>query len=121
MVLTRTRPNAKAPGTEVPGAVRPRDSALTCLDRLGQLRRDLEQVAHHAVVGDLEDGRLFVLIDRDDRLGRLHAGAVLDGTRDAQRDVELRRDGLTGLAHLELARVVAGVDGGARRTDGRPQ
>ena len=96
-------------------------SALAGLDRLGQLRRDLEQVADHAVVGDLEDRRLFVLVDRDDRLRRLHAGAVLDRTGDAQRDVQLRRDGLTGLAHLELARVVAGVDRGARRADGGTQ
>src|SRR6202011_810638 len=84
-------------------------SALTGLDRLGELRRDLEQVADHAVVGDLEDRRLFVLVDRDDRLRRLHAGAVLDRPGDAERDVELRRDRLTGLADLELARVVTGV------------
>src|SRR5262249_51470616 len=85
--------------------------------RLGQLRRDLEQVTHDAEVGDLEDRRLFVLVHRDDRLRRLHTRTVLDGAGDAQRDVQLRRDGLTGLAHLELARVVARVDRGARRTD----
>src|SRR5690242_10234652 len=84
------------------------------LDRLGQLRRDLEQVADDAEVCDLEDRRLFVLVHRDDRLARLHAGAVLDRTGDAQRDVQLRRHGLTGLTHLELARVVAGVDRRAR-------
>src|ERR1700730_11399909 len=92
-------------------------SALAGLDRVGQLRGDLEQVADNAVVGDLEDGRLFVLVDRDDGLRGLHARAVLDGPGDAQRDVELRRYGLAGLAHLELARVVAGVDRGPRCTD----
>src|SRR6202011_5218327 len=87
-------------------------SALAGLNCLGELRRDLEQVADDAVVGDLEDRRLFVLVDRDDRLRGLHAGAVLDRSGDAQRDVQLWRHGLAGLAHLELARVVAGVDRG---------
>ena len=56
---------------------------------LRQLRHDLEQVAHEAVVGDLEDRRLGVLVDRDDHLAVLHAGEVLDRARDADRDVEL--------------------------------
>src|ERR1700752_4371479 len=104
---TQTRPIAREP----------RNSALAGLDRLGQLRRDLEQVADHAVVGDLEDRRLFVLVDRDDRLGRLHAGAVLNRPGDPERDVELRRDRLPGLADLELAWVVTGVHRGAGRAD----
>src|SRR6185503_14643577 len=36
------------------------------LDRLGQRRHDLEQVAHDAVVGNLEDGRIGVLVDGHD-------------------------------------------------------
>src|SRR5689334_20693995 len=108
----------KPPNTVVSGGVAYRELTLAGLDRLGQLRRDLEQVADDAEVGDLEDRRLFVLVHRDDRLRRLHAGAVLDGPGDAERDVELRRDGLSGLAHLELARVVATVDSRARGTDG---
>src|SRR5918997_6054352 len=51
-------------------------SALAGLDRLGELRRDLEEVTDDAEVGDLEDRRLFVLVDGDDRLRRLHARAV---------------------------------------------
>src|ERR1700752_1042613 len=95
---TQTRPIAREP----------RNSALAGLDRLGQLRRDLEKVTDDAQVRDLEDRRLFVLVHRDDRLRRLHAGAVLDRSGDAKGDVQLRRHRLTGLAHLELARVVAG-------------
>ncbi len=56
-----------------------------------------------AVVGDLEDRRVGVLVDRDDDLRALHAGEVLDGARDADRDVELRRDGAPRLTDLELA------------------
>ncbi len=94
---------------------------LAGLDRLGQLRADLEQVADDAEIGDLEDRGFLVLVHRDDRLRRLHAGAVLDGAGDAQRDVQLRRHGLTGLADLELARVVTRVDRGAGGTDGTAQ
>ena len=48
------------------------------------------QVADDAEVDQLEDRGLGVLVDRHDRLGGLHAGAVLDRTGDAGRDVELR-------------------------------
>ena len=100
-------------------------AALAGGDLLGGLRDDLEQVADHAEVGQLEDRRLGVLVDRDDGLRGLHAGPVLDRAGDAERDVELRRDRLAGLPDLELVRVEAGVDGrpggadGARRA-GRP-
>ena len=39
-------------------------------DLLGQPRHDLEQVAHDAVVGHLEDRRVLVLVDGDDGLRR---------------------------------------------------
>ena len=92
-------------------------SALALGDLLGELRDDREQVADDAEVGQLEDRRLGVLVDRDDRLGGLHAGPVLDRAGDADRDVELRRDRLAGLADLDLVRVPAGVGGGAGRAD----
>src|SRR6478672_3737820 len=94
-----------AVGSELPRNA----SALALADLLGSLRDDLEQVADDAVVRQLEDRRLVVLVDRDDRLGRLHAGPVLDRAGDAERDVQLRGNGLTGLADLELVRVEAGV------------
>src|SRR5882672_4848505 len=80
---------------------------------LGELRRDREQVTDHAEVGELEDRRFGVLVDGDDRLGRLHAGPVLDGPGDADRDVELRRHGDPGLADLHLVRHPSGVGGRA--------
>src|SRR6185295_13298812 len=70
---------------------------------------DLERVADDAVVGDLEDRRLRILVDRDDDLRRLHAREVLDRARDADRDVELRADGLARLADLLGVRTPAGV------------
>ena len=79
------------------------------------------QVADDAEVDELEDRRLLVLVDRDDRLRGLHAGAVLDRAGDAVGDVELRRDGLAGLADLEGVRVPPGVDRGAGRADRRAE
>src|SRR5690606_19217939 len=61
---------------------------------------------------------LGVLVDRHDRLGRLHACAVLDRPGDPGGDVELRRDRDTGLADLAGVRVPAGVDRGAGGTHG---
>src|SRR5690349_11728235 len=95
-----------------------RRSALARGDRRGGGREDRLQVPNDTEVDELEDRGLFVLVDRDDRLGRLHTGPVLDGTGDAGRDVELRRHGLAGLADLEGVRHPAGVDSGTRGADG---
>ena len=88
------------------------------LQLLDELRHRDEEVLHEAVVGDLEDRRVGVLVDRDDDLRALHAGDVLDGARDADRDVELRRDRAARLPDLELGRGVPRVAGGAARADG---
>src|SRR4051795_4882262 len=100
---------------KLPGAARA--SALALLDLIGQLRDDVEQVAHNAEIDQLEDRGLGVLVDGHDRLRRLHTGPVLDGTGDADRHVELRRYGLARLADLVGVRVPAGVGRGTRRTD----
>src|SRR6185312_5769812 len=50
-----------------------------------QLRQRLEQVRDQSEIGDLKDWRLAVLVDGDDHLAVLHAGEMLDGTRDADR------------------------------------
>src|SRR5690242_12038884 len=66
----------------------------------GQRGDHLESVAHDAVVGDLEDGSVGVLVDRHDAARGGHAGQVLDGPRDADRHVEFGRNRLAGLADL---------------------
>src|SRR5690606_8585731 len=85
----------------------------------GELRDDLEQITDQTVVGDLEDRRLLVLVDRDDDLAVLHPGEVLDGAGDADCDVQVRRDDLAGLPDLVFVGHIAGVDRGARGADRR--
>src|SRR5882757_3812749 len=68
--------------------------------RLLQLRQGDEKVADQAVIGNLEDRRLLVLVDGDDDLRILHAGKVLDGAGNADGDVEVGGDDLAGLADL---------------------
>ena len=89
------------------------------LQELFDLRYQAEEVSDEAVIRDLEDRRLGVLVDRDDRARILDAGQVLDRAAEMPiGDVELRRNDLAGLADLQLVRRVAGVDGrtrGARR------
>src|SRR6476619_4082131 len=93
-------------------------AALLGLHGLGELGQDLVEVADDAEVGELEDRGVRVLVDRHDVLGVLHADLVLDGARDARREVQLRRDGLARLADLRRVGVPAGVDHRAGGRDG---
>src|SRR6185437_5396394 len=88
---------------------------------LGQLfvhlRDRLEQVCDQSVIGDLEDRCFFVLVDGGDDLGVLHAGQMLNGAGDADRDVEIGSHDLAGLADLIVVRHEARIDRRARRAD----
>src|SRR4051794_36913283 len=105
-------------GNSIGATAMARLPALLGLHGLGQLRQDLVQIADDSEVGELEDRRVLVLVDRDDVLARLHADLVLDCARDAGREVQLRRDRLAGLADLRGVRVPAGVDHRAGGGDG---
>src|SRR5215212_11394977 len=61
------------------------------------------------VIAECKDRRLWILVHRHDRLGRLHSGTVLYGPGDSGGDIELRRDGLASLADLIGVRVPARV------------
>src|SRR3546814_19547344 len=49
-----------------------------------QLRHDLEQVAADAVVGDLEDRGLHVMVDGDDTIAVIHPGQWLARPGDSE-------------------------------------
>src|SRR5690606_33438962 len=61
---------------------------------------------------------IFVLVDGDDDLAALHAGQVLNGAGDADRDVEVGRHHLTGLADLIVVGREAGIHRGTGGADG---
>src|SRR4051794_32797397 len=83
-------------------------------------RDDLEQIANDAIIRDLEDRRLAVLVDRDDRPRALHADEMLDCAGDPERDVELRRNRLAGTANLAIHREPARIADRAGRGHFRP-
>src|SRR5262245_29677315 len=85
---------------------------------LRELRDDLVQIPDDTDVAEVEDRRVRVLVDRDDRPRALHADLVLDRAGDPARDVEPWRHGLPRLADLGRVRIPTRVDDGARRTHG---
>src|SRR5690349_22974589 len=51
-------------------------SALDLVELSRELRKRLVEVGDEPVIGDLEDRRLLVLVDRDDDFRVLHAGEI---------------------------------------------
>ena len=86
-------------------------------DPRGELVGDVEQVGHRPVVGDVEDRRPRVGVDRDDQLRALHPLHVLRRAGDAEPEVELGMHLRAGLADLAGLRHPAGVDHRARRAE----
>ena len=67
---------------------------------LSHLGNGLEEIGNEANVSHLKDWSLGVLIDGHDSLRVLHAGQMLNGSRDAHRYVKLGRQDLTRLSNL---------------------
>src|SRR5258706_8066290 len=91
------------------GHIRRSRSGFRLLHRFGERRQEFEDVADDPIVGDLEDVGVGILVHRDDHLARGHPSEMLDRTRDAERDVEVRCHRLAGLPDLLLIRAPAGV------------
>src|SRR5712692_9269339 len=65
-------------------------SPLTFLEKLRESGQHLVEVAHYAIVRELEYRRLLVVVYRDDHLRILDPGDVLQLARYPHGDVELR-------------------------------
>src|SRR3989304_6106342 len=102
----RQGPRALSARRACPSKARHKSSFFEFLD---QFRDHLEQIAHDAVIGHLEDRRFLVLVDGDDHPAVLHPGQVLDGAGDADRDVELGGHDLSGMPYLTVVRHEARV------------
>src|SRR4030095_8390165 len=96
-----------------------RPGPVNSVQRRGQLGQDLKEVADKAVVGDLEDRRLGILVDRDDHFAVLHPGQMLDRPGNADGDVKVGGHDLAGLPDLIVVGYVARIDGRARGSDRR--
>ncbi len=90
---------------------------LACLELFDELGNDGIEVSDDADIRDFENRCGRILVDRDDRIGGLHAGEVLDSAGDADGDVEFRANRLTGLADLVQVGNPACVDGCAGSAD----
>src|SRR5436190_9810398 len=114
-------PNLPSPDIDTgrSAVIRPVQSSL--LSELGQCFREfrnrLVEIGNQAVIGDLEDRRVFILVDGDDHLGVLHAGEMLDRAGNADGDIKLRGHHLAGLADLPVVGRIAGIDRRARGAD----
>ena len=85
------------------------------LDLPRYLGNGLEQISNETVVSHLEDGRLGIGVDSYNCLAVLHAREVLNGSADADGNVEVRRNDLTRLSNLHVVRHIPGIH---RRTRG---
>src|SRR3972149_8932270 len=72
-------------------------------DRLDQLRQDLRDVVHDAIVGGLEDGGFRGRVDGDHRLRVLDADGELHGAADPADDGQLRPRDVPCLADHRFA------------------
>src|SRR3990172_7612250 len=72
-------------------------------DRLDQLRQDLRDVVHDAIVRGLEDGGFRVRVDGDHRLRVLDADRELHGAADPADDGQLRARDVPRLADHRFA------------------
>ena len=63
-------------------------------------RHGIEKIGHQPVIGNLENRRFIILVDGDNHLTVFHAGKMLNGPGNANRNIKVRRDDLAGLANL---------------------
>src|SRR4029450_12415523 len=86
-----------------------------------QLRQRLRESRDRPVIGELQDRRLFILVDRHNYFRILHAAEMLNRSGNPDRDVKLRCHDLAGLADLPVIGRISRVHCRARRADCRPQ
>ncbi len=86
-----------------------------------ELGDDFKQVSDQPDICDLEYRCFAVLVDRDDSPCILDPGEMLDGTRDADCNVQFGSDDLTGLTDLHFVRHLARIDCGPRGANTRAQ
>src|SRR6266478_2112783 len=106
-----------APELRSDGESDPHRTLLPFFQNFRQRGHNLEDVADHAIIGNLKNRRVLVLVDSHDGARAFHSHNVLDCPADAQRQVQLRRHGLSRAADLPLHRQPTLIADRARRGD----
>lgn len=88
------------------------------LDLVSQLGDSVKEIGHKTNVSNLKDGSIGVLVDGGNHLGVLHSSQMLDGAGNADGNVKLGSNHLSGLANLQRVVGKARVHGGSRGSDG---
>src|SRR3954470_21077126 len=85
-------------------AIRTKEILLTLsfLYLLDHDRNSIKQVTNYSIICDVKNRGFRVLVDCDDGAGVLHADYVLNGTRNAEGNIQLRCNGLAGRAYLAI-------------------
>lgn len=94
------------------------NASLLGLELLSELRDLVEQITDQTHISYLKDRRIPVFVDGSDDFAVLHAGQMLNGSRDTRAEVELGRDVLARLADLQTIVGETAVDGGTRGANG---
>src|SRR6266550_9543128 len=77
-------------------------SGFELADLLSEHRKNFEQIAHDAVISNVEDWRFRIFVDSDDRPGVLHADQMLNRSGNTDRDVQLGRHSLARGSDLTI-------------------
>src|SRR5262249_2830188 len=88
-------------------------TSLAALELVCEFGKYLEQITNEAVIGDLKDRRLLVLVDGHNDFRVFHSGEMLNGAGNSDRDVECRCDDLAGLPDLIVVGNNPRIDGRA--------
>src|SRR5205823_13983166 len=91
------------------------DLPFELLDFLSEHGHSFKEVTDDSVIRDVEDGSFRVFVNRHDSLRVLHADQMLNRTRDADRNLELRRHGLTRRSNLSIDWQPLRIANGTRR------
>ena len=70
------------------------------LDLSSKCRNYFIQITNYAVISNVEDVGILILVDSNDAVRAAHACYVLDSAGDTASNVKLRSNGLAGLANL---------------------
>src|SRR5205085_12373373 len=74
------------------------------LNCLNDLRHYFKSISNNTIICCFKKGCFGIFIDNNNRFTSVHAGEVLDGTRNPYCEVEVRCNGKSGLSNVLMMR-----------------